>query len=64
MAIEEHNGKLAFTYTLTDGAADKSYGIHVAQMAGLPEEVIKRAQALLNSYEAAEPVHQQQMTLF
>ena len=36
MAIEENNETIAFTYQLKDGPADKSYGIHVAEMAGFP----------------------------
>ncbi len=63
MAIEEDNGKLAFTYKLKHGPADKSYGIHVAQMAGLPEGVIQRAQQLLDDYEKM-PVSSGQLALF
>jgi DNA mismatch repair protein MutS len=54
MAISESDGKIAFTYVLKAGQADKSYGIHVAEMAGLPESVIQRATLLLNEYETKE----------
>jgi DNA mismatch repair protein MutS len=47
----EHNGKLVFLHKIKDGAADKSYGIHVAELAELPKELIKRANELLNSFE-------------
>lgn len=52
MAITEENGKISFTYTLQKGAADKSYGVHVAEMAGLPNSVIQRANELLNTFES------------
>lgn len=51
MTIHEENGKLAFGYTLKQGPADKSYGIHVAEMAGLPKEVIQKATRSLRAYE-------------
>ncbi len=54
MAISEADGKIAFTYILKAGQADKSYGVHVAQMAGLPDSVIKRANVLLDAYEEIE----------
>ncbi|WP_211272852.1 DNA mismatch repair protein MutS [Domibacillus antri] len=47
----EQNGKVVFLHKVKDGAADKSYGIHVAQLAGLPEDVIARADELLHSLE-------------
>jgi DNA mismatch repair protein MutS len=47
----EHNGKLVFLHKIKEGAADKSYGIHVAELAELPKELIIRANELLNSYE-------------
>jgi len=48
---------IIFKYRLLPGAADKSYGIHVAKMAGLPEEVIQSATRRLNSYEEQEIKH-------
>ncbi|WP_442599613.1 DNA mismatch repair protein MutS [Neobacillus sp. D3-1R] len=47
----EHNGKLVFLHKIKEGAADKSYGIHVAELAELPKELIKRANDLLNKLE-------------
>lgn len=38
------------------GAADKSYGIHVAQLAQLPEEILARARVLLENFEAGKEV--------
>ncbi len=49
-AIEE-NKNLIFLHKIKNGAVDKSYGIHVAKLAGLPEEVIQKAEILLAQYE-------------
>ncbi len=51
MGITELNGELVFTHQFLAGAADKSYGIHVAKMAGLPQSVITQAQVLLDGFE-------------
>ncbi|MFE8699165.1 DNA mismatch repair protein MutS [Cytobacillus sp. FJAT-54145] len=47
----EQNGKVVFLHKIKDGAADKSYGIHVAQLAELPEELITRANEILQTLE-------------
>jgi DNA mismatch repair protein MutS len=47
----EHNGKVVFLHKIKEGAADKSYGIHVAELADLPKELIKRANELLSQFE-------------
>ncbi|WP_191090626.1 DNA mismatch repair protein MutS [Niallia endozanthoxylica] len=47
----EQNEKVVFLHKIKDGPADKSYGIHVAQLAQLPEELIKRANEILISLE-------------
>jgi DNA mismatch repair protein MutS len=47
----EHNGKVVFLHKIKEGAADKSYGIHVAELAELPKELIIRANELLNQLE-------------
>lgn len=49
-AIEEDE-RIVFLHKVQDGAADKSYGIQVAQLAELPESVIARAQTILNQLE-------------
>ncbi len=49
-AVEE-NGKITFLHKVKNGAVDKSYGIHVASLAKLPEELIKRADDILDVYE-------------
>lgn len=52
-AIEE-NGNITFLHKVKDGSVDKSYGINVAKLAGLPDEVIERADAILKIYEGKE----------
>ena len=45
------NDKVIFLRNITEGTADHSYGIQVAQMAGLPEAVTNRAKEILRSFE-------------
>ncbi len=52
MRIAEKNGHIEFLHTLAEGAAQKSYGLHVAKLAGVPTSVIARAQTLLKSFES------------
>src|SRR5699024_9630298 len=47
----EENGDLVFLHKVLPGPADKSYGIHVAKLAGLPEDVLNRAGKILSSLE-------------
>ncbi|MBR3116945.1 MAG: DNA mismatch repair protein MutS [Bacilli bacterium] len=49
-AIEE-NGNITFLHKIKDGSIDKSYGLHVAKLAKLPDELLKRANEILSSYE-------------
>ena len=49
-AIEE-DGKITFLHKVKAGAVDKSYGIHVAGLAGLPKSLIKRSEEILKVYE-------------
>ncbi len=49
-AIEE-DGKVTFLHKIKNGSVDKSYGIHVASLAKLPDDLIKRAEDILNVYE-------------
>jgi DNA mismatch repair protein MutS len=58
VAVREASGRVVFLYKVLEGAADRSYGIHVASMAGVPAEVISRASRVLADLErgrAAEP---------
>ncbi len=49
-ALEE-NGNITFLHKVVEGAVDKSYGINVASLAKLPDEVIKKAEEILSTYE-------------
>lgn len=48
----EENGDLVFLHKVLPGPADKSYGIHVAKLAGLPTKVLSRAEIILNQLES------------
>jgi len=50
--VEQHEGRLVFLHQVTGGAADKSWGVHVARLAGVPVQVVDRARDLLLIYEA------------
>ncbi len=54
----EENGDITFLHKIEDGAADKSYGIHVAKLANLPASLIKRADEILSSYENDKQNHE------
>ncbi len=60
--IRETEGKIIFLRKLILGAAQKSFGVHVAEMAGLPKEVIKRANELLEKFEKEKPTQNIQVT--
>ncbi|MDR1337434.1 MAG: DNA mismatch repair protein MutS [Rickettsiales bacterium] len=49
--IREHNGEIVFMHKIIPGVASRSYGIHVAKMAGIPISVINRAEDVLNALE-------------
>ncbi len=51
MAVTEEGGKVIFLRKVITGGADRSYGIHVAQLAGLPRAVIRRAEQILQQLE-------------
>ena len=51
MAVREVGDQVVFLRRVVPGAADKSYGIHVARLAGLPERVIRRARQILETLE-------------
>ncbi len=59
MRVKEWRGDVVFLHEVAPGTADRSYGIHVARLAGLPEAVTARAEevlAILEQGEAARPV--------
>ncbi len=55
MAAVEQDGRVVFLHELRCGSADRSYGIHVAELAGIPRPVIRRATELLAQLENKEP---------
>ncbi len=67
VAVQERNGTVLFLRKIIPGGADRSYGIHVAQLAGLPEAVIHRAKAVLAQLESAtsspHPIRETQQSL-
>ncbi|MBR4903955.1 MAG: DNA mismatch repair protein MutS [Selenomonadaceae bacterium] len=56
VAVKERGSEVIFLRRIKQGGADKSYGIQVAKLAGLPKSVMKRAEEILKSMENAEPV--------
>ena len=53
--VREHNNEIIFMHKIINGVASRSYGIHVARMAGMPDAVVKRADAVLSELESREP---------
>jgi DNA mismatch repair protein MutS len=69
VAVHESGDEVIFLHRLRPGGADRSYGIHVGRLAGLPAEVLDRAGAVLRSLEAghrvaATPTPADQLALF
>ncbi|MGB9673095.1 MAG: DNA mismatch repair protein MutS, partial [Anaerolineales bacterium] len=71
VAVSEVDGKVIFLHKIIPGGADRSYGIHVAQLAGLPKPIIQRANEILNELEKSagkavptNPQFPQQLALF
>ena len=54
MQITDYEGDVIFLHKVAPGIADKSYGIHVAKLAGIPNSVIQRASQILSSFENDE----------
>ncbi|MDZ4159341.1 MAG: DNA mismatch repair protein MutS [Anaerolineaceae bacterium] len=71
VAVTESEGKVVFLHTIVPGGADRSYGIHVAQLAGLPRSIILRAAEIMHLLESSsgkttrlDPNTPQQIALF
>jgi DNA mismatch repair protein MutS len=72
IAVREEKGKMVFLYRIMEGGTDRSYGIQVAKLAGLPPEVVERAKQILWQLERNSERRQQlprqeerlQLTLF
>ena len=71
VSVSEAEGKVVFLYKIAAGGADKSYGIHVAQIAGMPPTVVLRAEEIMQLLEESsgkavtlDPEMPKQMSLF
>ena len=64
VSINETDGKVIFLHKVMDGAVDKSYGINVAKLAGLPDEVIEGAGKLLETYESTSKTEKKHIKQF
>ena len=53
--VTEDDGEVAFLHRIVPGGADRSYGVHVAKLAGLPAELIQRAREILSELEQFPP---------
>lgn len=67
--VKEWKGDIIFMHKVVSGSANRSYGIHVAQLAGIPDEVISRANDILetlqnNATTSNAPIHPNDMPLF
>ena len=56
--VREHNNEIVFMHKIVPGVANRSYGIHVARMAGMPASVVARAENVLSSLESHAPTDQ------
>ena len=51
VAVKEQEGRIVWLHKVLPGGTDRSYGVHVARMAGIPHEVVARAEAILREFE-------------
>jgi DNA mismatch repair protein MutS len=58
MKVKEWNDSIVFLHEVAPGIADRSYGIHVAKLAGLPDAVVRRAEEVLRALEEGREGHQ------
>jgi DNA mismatch repair protein MutS len=63
LSVKEHRGNIAFMHEVSEGPASKSYGVHVAKLAGLPAAVIRQASQMLELLETRQ-TNDQQIDLF
>ncbi len=54
MKVKGWKGGVVFLHQVAEGVADRSYGIHVGRLAGLPPEVLKRAEQVMRALEKAD----------
>jgi len=63
VAVKEFGDKVIFLKKIIPGGADKSYGVHVAEMAGLPQAIIQRAKEILHQQSNEEATHVPEVNL-
>ncbi|MEL7013154.1 MAG: DNA mismatch repair protein MutS [Pseudomonadota bacterium] len=54
VSVKEHDGEVIFLHEVRQGAADRSYGVQVAKLAGLPQSVVDRARTVLDALEKGD----------
>jgi len=57
VAVAEEHGRIVFLRRIVPGGADRSYGVHVAELAGLPKAVVQRAREVLLELESSDRAH-------
>lgn len=62
VAVKERGNDIVFLRRIVPGGTDRSYGVHVARLAGLPKKVIDRAQDILEEYDNCETACSVQIT--
>ncbi len=62
IGVKEENGEIVFLHKLVEGGTDKSYGVHVAKLAGLPKEVIIRSMEIADMLEKSDHIHRNALT--
>ena len=55
MDVSEENGNIVFLHKIVSGSASRSYGIHVAKLAGIPSELLQNAEVKLSELEQMPP---------
>jgi len=62
ISVKEWEGTIVFLHTIMPGKANQSYGIHVADLAGMPKSVVYRAQAILKTLESKKDSVQKELS--
>ncbi len=62
VAVKEDGEEVVFLRKIVDGGADRSYGIHVAKLAGIPDSILKNAAAILHELELEKSAHHAHLT--
>ena len=63
VAVTEEQGQVVFLRKIMPGGADKSYGVHVAQLAGIPRQVVRRAEEILEELERTGDARQRRRAM-